>query len=752
MVHYNFATESHSEIIRSIRYKFPVLAAVATLSIFFNIASPCFASVINPAQYAPVEFGSSDKASGRAIERLNRLSAMRAGGQYVELSSLLVNDVLSYKTNKYAVQRILNELSDMFAFHLFDLEKSIEIDKVLLSQEIVTSDDVGNFVPKSKVANNNILSNEEYVLRYAAKSSEALVTYTKARLNRNLALLEGAPNISSQRYTIDYLKSHLSTVRADLKSTSAQTSARYTLNSRLIRAEYELISVDRSNKPEEYVRIQNGELPLNFIDFNEISFLQLANYLLAAYKASSEMKYAEMALETVFRPYVNLRDANARWRYNKLINDYISTLIDANYLAGRFDEMLYYISLNKSRMLLEERLAFAKGGEGLAVKISDLTANDGIPRTSSGLPDKAWFKQKLATSGPYVDFYVGGKYVAQSSGIVQKIAKIERSTIPLTTRDFGVEDASMQADIFIDNALYITQVNGGKVVFVKKVSGSQLDVLKNQLDSSYQQIANGTHQGNEQSVFFKGLVAESGLPTKVVISPDKWLARHPMDFHLGAKITRSVNFFTTSSGGRFNDLRVSGFFNPTLDLSGAEQEAEAIRTYIPGAQIFKGEAAQLTALQSAANATVVHLSMHGQFNASDPKSSRLAFAGATKGSGVTSDPNSLYARDMYKYAALKDRDLIFAAACQTGLSAADQANENELMGILRPLTANRNKNIILSLWKVDDTATRDFVAAFYEHLATTKDVVTSFHYAQDKIRSKYLTPYYWAAFYLSKSD
>jgi CHAT domain-containing protein len=367
------------------------------------------------------------------------------------------------------------------------------------------------------------------------------------------------------------------------------------------------------------------------------------------------------------------------------------------------------------------------------------------------LPTKTWFKQRLSSTGPYIDFYVGGKYVAQSGG-GQKLAKVERSTIPLTTRDFGVEDVTLLADTFIDDALYVTQINGGKVVSVKKVSGSQLGSLKSQLDSTYQQIANGTHQGNEQASFFKGLMAESGLPAKIVISPDKWLARHPMDFHLGAKVTRSVNFFTASSEGRLNDLRVSGFFNPTLDLSGAEQEAEAIRTYIPDAQVFKREAAQLSALQSASNASVVHLSMHGQFNANDPKSSRLAFAGATRGSGVTSDPNSLYARDMYKYAALKDRDLIFAAACQTGLSAADQANENELMGILRPLTANRNKNIILSLWKVDDVATKDFVAAFYQRLAATRDVVTAFHYAQDEIRNKYQKPYYWAAFYLSKSD
>jgi hypothetical protein len=746
-----FAVKAICRLIRAIFKQSNITVSISLFLISFTITPLCFSAWIDPGEAVLVKFGSSDKKSAYAIERLNRLSAIRSSGDYIKLSDTLNNDLLFYKNNKFATQRILNEISDVYALQLFDLERSIEIDKTLLSQELLPSDPVGDFVPKSKISDNNILSNEEYMLRYSGKSSDALIKSAKTRLEKNVALLDGKANGSQRSYTFDFLNSHLATVRSDLESTAENTSAKYMLLSRLIRTDYELISVNRNYSPVEYTRIQSGKFQLNNIDFNEINFLQLADYLLAAYKKSGEIKYAEMALETVYRPYVNLRDPNARWRYNKLINDYISTLIEANYRAGRFDEMLYYVSLNKSRMLLEERLAYAKGNEGLAAKVSDLTANDGVPRTSSGLPTKTWFKQRLSSTGPYIDFYVGGKYVAQSGG-GQKLAKVERSTIPLTTRDFGVEDVTLLADTFIDDALYVTQINGGKVVSVKKVSGSQLGSLKSQLDSTYQQIANGTHQGNEQASFFKGLMAESGLPAKIVISPDKWLARHPMDFHLGAKVTRSVNFFTASSEGRLNDLRVSGFFNPTLDLSGAEQEAEAIRTYIPDAQVFKREAAQLSALQSASNASVVHLSMHGQFNANDPKSSRLAFAGATRGSGVTSDPNSLYARDMYKYAALKDRDLIFAAACQTGLSAADQANENELMGILRPLTANRNKNIILSLWKVDDVATKDFVAAFYQRLAATRDVVTAFHYAQDEIRNKYQKPYYWAAFYLSKSD
>ena len=143
--------------------------------------------------------------------------------------------------------------------------------------------------------------------------------------------------------------------------------------------------------------------------------------------------------------------------------------------------------------------------------------------------------------------------------------------------------------------------------------------------------------------------------------------------------------------------------------------------------------------------------MHGYFNAADPTLSKLMFAGSAVDDS-SADPSALFASEMASFPALRDRDLVFAAACQTGLLAADRTNSSELTGILRPLTANRNKNIILSLWNVNDQATGEFVKAFYQKLAATQDVTVSFHYAQDHLRAKYPHPYYWAAFYLSQAS
>ena len=698
-----------------------------------------------------VQFGVVDAKAASAIDRINELSDLRKSGKFDVVASKLNGDLKKYSGNAYAQTRIRNELAEIYTYNLLDLEAAVAIDRSLISQASI-QDTTGaeSFKPQHRVASQRAISDAKYLDEFVNISDSNVMSRAKDRLRLNENLLAGQKSNAHANYDNEFLKNHLAKVKRDLGVAHPGTPDYTRILSRLIRAELENIRKISSFKLTTTDLFRSGTLLPEDVNLTEISFLDLADYFVYAFRQSGDIRYAEWALDTVYRPYSKMTNPSYRWKYNKLINEYISVLIEKNYEEKKFDELLYYTSLNKSRMLLEERLAFGVGQPG-ADKVADLTINDGITRTKVGLPDKTWFKRLLANSSAYLDFYVGGKYVPQTSGATPD-NKVYRSTMPLNTRDFGVEDTASLADTFVDDVLYVTQVDNGKIVGVKRFTGKQLAETKSGLNSSYSAISDVNRGGDaKQMGFFQTLKREANFPSTITVSPDKWVAKHPLDFHLGTKVTRSVNFFTSGKNSKISSLSILGFFNPTLDLAGAEQEADAIQAQVPGAKIFKREAASISALKKADTAPLLHLSMHGQFNATDPKFSRLAFSGAVRGSGVTTDPNSLYAKDMYQYEALKDRELIFAAACQTGLSAADQANENELMGILRPLTASRNKNIILSLWKVDDSATKDFVSAFYQHLVATKDIAESFHVAQDQIRAKYKKPYYWAAFYLSQA-
>jgi CHAT domain-containing protein len=52
----------------------------------------------------------------------------------------------------------------------------------------------------------------------------------------------------------------------------------------------------------------------------------------------------------------------------------------------------------------------------------------------------------------------------------------------------------------------------------------------------------------------------------------------------------------------------------------------------------------------------------------------------------------------------------------------------------------------MSLWKVDDNATKDLMTEFYKNLVAGKSKREAFVTAQDYLRTKYPDPQKWAAF------
>lgn len=57
----------------------------------------------------------------------------------------------------------------------------------------------------------------------------------------------------------------------------------------------------------------------------------------------------------------------------------------------------------------------------------------------------------------------------------------------------------------------------------------------------------------------------------------------------------------------------------------------------------------------------------------------------------------------------------------------------------------------MSLWKVPDKETAEFMEEFYKNLFQTKDIETSFSKTQNFMKAKYPeNPYSWAAFVLTR--
>lgn len=94
----------------------------------------------------------------------------------------------------------------------------------------------------------------------------------------------------------------------------------------------------------------------------------------------------------------------------------------------------------------------------------------------------------------------------------------------------------------------------------------------------------------------------------------------------------------------------------------------------------------------------------------------------------------------------KGTDLMVLSACKTGQG---KVTAEGVFGLQRAFKKAGVGTIIMSLWKVDDKVTSEFMTTFYEHLADKNNAWNkrkAFEEAKEIIRKKHPDPFHWAAF------
>lgn len=89
--------------------------------------------------------------------------------------------------------------------------------------------------------------------------------------------------------------------------------------------------------------------------------------------------------------------------------------------------------------------------------------------------------------------------------------------------------------------------------------------------------------------------------------------------------------------------------------------------------------------------------------------------------------------------------LVVLSACQTGLG--DTTSEG-VYGLQRAFKLAGAESILMSLWNVDDYATKELILAFYNNLLISNNPNEALHEAQNLLRYKGYGPDKWAAFIL----
>jgi CHAT domain-containing protein len=209
------------------------------------------------------------------------------------------------------------------------------------------------------------------------------------------------------------------------------------------------------------------------------------------------------------------------------------------------------------------------------------------------------------------------------------------------------------------------------------------------------------------------------------------------------------------------------------DLPGTAQEARALQDLFQSAGILpyvytRREASELRAKQ-AHSPYILHIATHGVFLPYDERIGELigiqsssalanplfrsalllADAGRTMVSGGSSNPENDGFLNAYELLALslENTEVVALSACETGLGEVQ--NGEGVYGLQRAFLIAGARNLILSLWKVDDEATRDFMVNFYRQwLVVGLPIAEAFWATQKEMRKARPQPYFWGAFVL----
>jgi len=186
-------------------------------------------------------------------------------------------------------------------------------------------------------------------------------------------------------------------------------------------------------------------------------------------------------------------------------------------------------------------------------------------------------------------------------------------------------------------------------------------------------------------------------------------------------------------------------------LIGTKAEAEFIQKTFDDVKVYEQQKANEVELLNIKQPKILHIATHGFFiNDNDIENPMLKSGLVLSGANVSAEKG----RDYGFVTALKlsglnlrGTDLVVLSACETGV--VDVNDTDSISGLGKAFIQAGAKDVVMSLWSVDDNATKELMIDFYRGINEHSNYARALREAKLKMIDEGRHPFYWGGFVLN---
>jgi len=188
-------------------------------------------------------------------------------------------------------------------------------------------------------------------------------------------------------------------------------------------------------------------------------------------------------------------------------------------------------------------------------------------------------------------------------------------------------------------------------------------------------------------------------------------------------------------------------------LPGTQAEAHAIETLLGKTRVKEYIETNATEsnLFKIKRPKILHIATHGFFindkTIPNPMlKSGIALSGANI-SAIRGQSDGIVTALKLVGLDLKGTDLVVLSACNTGV--VDPRSTESVSGLAKAFIQAGAKDIVMSLWSVNDQSTKELMTSFYRQIDQKKSYIDALREAKLKMIRRNMHPYFWGPFILS---